>query len=112
MRPTLLPLGLLLLSACASRNYTYYLVDPPPMKHPALVETGTPLRPPGTFGSTTVMKVRWNDGNMITEVDVPMLATGQRVVIEHGNGSPDVKTLPATRIVPPPPVAADAALIE
>lgn len=107
----LLPLALLLTSACAAHNYSYYLVEPEPQKHPALKEEGTPLRPLG-FGSTTVMKVRWNDGNLITEVDVPMLASGQRVVIEHGAGNDQVKTIPATRVVPPPPTSADAVLID
>jgi tetratricopeptide (TPR) repeat protein len=100
-----------LLASCAARNYTYYLIEPSPQKHPALKEEGTLTRPLG-FGSTTVMKVRWNDGNIITEVDVPVLSTGQRIVIEHGAGSPDVKTIPATRVVPPPPTQADASLIE
>lgn len=107
---TLLTL-LMLLTGCAARNYTYYLVEPAPAKHPALKEDGTLTRPFG-FGSTTAMKVRWNDGNLITEVDIPMLASGQRVVIEHGAGNKDVKTIPATRVVPPPPTAADASLVE
>jgi hypothetical protein len=98
-------------AACTARNYTYYLVDPPAPKHQALKEEGTLIRPFG-FGSTTVMKVRWNDGKMITEVDVPMLASGQRIVVEHGAGSRDVKTIPASRLVPPPPTPADASLIE
>jgi hypothetical protein len=100
-----------LLASCAARNYTYYLVEPEPQKHPALKEEGTLTRPLG-FGSTTVMKVRWNDGNIITEVDVPVLSTGQRIVIEHAAGSPQLKTIPATRVVPPPPSQADTALIE
>jgi tetratricopeptide (TPR) repeat protein len=58
------------------------------------------------------MKVRWNDGNLATEVDVPMLASGQRIVIEHGQGNPKVKTIPSTRLVAPPPTPADASLIE
>lgn len=111
MKRVLALLPLLLFSACTARNYTYYLVEPEPTKHPALKEEGTLTRPFG-YGSTTVMKVRWNDGNLITEVDVPMVATGQRVVIEHGAGSGEVKTIPATRVVPPPPTAADASLIE
>ena len=102
---------LVIASGCASRNYTYYLLDPPPQKPAALKEEGTLTRPFG-FGSTTVMKVRWNDGNVITEVEVPMLATGQRIVIEHGAGTGDVKTIPSTRVVPPPPTAADQSLIE
>ena len=110
-RPLLVLVLLPLLASCAARNYTYYLVDPPTQKHPALKEEGTLTRPFG-YGSTTVMKVRWNDGNLITEVDVPMLATGQRIVIEHGAGSSEVKTIPATRVVPPPPNRADTSLIE
>jgi len=107
----LLILGALLMESCTARNYTYYLVDPRPEKHPALKEEGTLVRPFG-FGSTTVMKVRWNDGDTITEVDVPMLATGQRVIIEHGAGAGEVKTIPSTRVVPPPPTPADASLVE
>ncbi len=103
--------ALALLSSCAQRNYTYYLVEPPPQKHTALQEEGTTTRP-FAYGSTTVMKVRWNDGNLITEVDVPVLASGQRIVIEHSQGSGDVKTVPASRVVPPPPSVADTSLVE
>ncbi len=98
-------------TACAQRNYTYYLVEPPPQKHTALQEEGNATRP-FAYGSTTVMKVRWNDGNLITEVDVPVLASGQRIVIEHGAGSGDVKTVAASRVVPPPPGLADTSLVE
>lgn len=101
----------LALTGCAARNYTYYLIDAPPKKPTVLKEDGTLSRPFG-FGSTTVMKVRWNDGKTLTEIDVPMLATGQRVVIEHGAGSSEVKTIPSSRVVVPPPVPADATLIE
>ena len=87
------------------RNYTYYLVDPAPKKHAALKEHEGALVRPFGFGSTTVMKVRWNDGDVITEVDIPVLTSGQRIVIEHGSGSSEVKTIPATRVVPPPPTA-------
>jgi tetratricopeptide (TPR) repeat protein len=40
-----------------------------------------------------------------------MLATGQRIVIEHGAGTGSVKTIPSTTVVPPPPTRADADLI-
>jgi len=93
------------------KNYTYYLIEPQPQTNPALKDEGTLVRPFG-FGSTTVMKVRWNDGNMITEVDLPMLSTGQRIVIEHGAGTSGVKTIPSTRLVPPPPTRGDTALVE
>jgi hypothetical protein len=101
----------LVLPACAARNYTYYLIDPPTQRHATLKEDGTAVRPFG-FGSTSVMKVRWNDGSVLTEVDVPMLATGQRIVVEHGAGSGEVKTLPTSRLVPPPPTPADTSLVQ
>ena len=103
---------LLLLSGCAARNYTHYLIEPAPATNPALEEEeGTQVRP-FAFGSTTAMKVRWNDGNVLTEVQIPMLATGQRIVIEHTPSATDVQTIPATRLVPPPPSVADETLDE
>jgi hypothetical protein len=100
-----------LVSSCAARNYTYYLIEPSTQKHPALKEEGTLMRPLG-FGSTTVMRVRWNDGSVQTEVDVPMLSSGQRIVIEHGASSSAVKTIAPSRLVPPPSTKADTSLIE
>lgn len=103
---------LLTLGGCASHSYTHYLIEPAPTTPPALEEEeGTQLRPFG-FGSTTAMQVRWNDGNVITEVQIPMLASGQRIVIEHSPSATDVETIPATRLVPPPPSVADATLDE
>lgn len=100
-----------ILCACSARNYTHYLIEPAPEKNPALVEEGTLLRP-YAFGSTTVMKVTWNNGDVITEVQIPMLASGQRIIVEHSETSDAVKTLPATRLVPPKPSVADTALVE
>jgi hypothetical protein len=114
METTRLSLTVMLISVgvgCVSRNYTHYLIEQAPKKHPSFKEDGTMTRPFG-FGSTTVMKVRWNDGNVITEVDLPMVSTGQRVIIEHGTATPGVKTIPASRLVPPPPTKADASLVE
>lgn len=100
------------LLGCATRNYTHYLIEPAPEVNQAFEEDdGTQLRPMG-FGSTTAMTVSWNDGNVITEVQIPMLASGQRIVIEHTAQATDVETIPATRLVPPPPITADAVLEE
>jgi len=110
MKPILLLMSLAL-SACAARSYTHYLIEPAPRKHRALEEEGTLLRPFG-FGSTTVMKVSWNDGQRLTEVHVPMLASGQRIVIEHADSSERIKTLPSTRLVPPKPSLGDKSLVE
>jgi len=99
-------------SGCAQRSYTHYLIEPAPATNPVFEEEeGTQLRP-FAFGSTTAMKVSWNDGNVITEVEIPMLASGQRIVIEHTAQATDVPTIPATRLVPPPPSGADATLDE
>ena len=105
------PAAALALWACSARSYTHYLIEPAPKKSPALAEEGTLLRPFG-FGSTTVMKVTWNDGNLLTEVQIPMLASGQRIIVEHGETSDEVKTIPATRLVPPMPSIADKSLVE
>jgi tetratricopeptide (TPR) repeat protein len=103
---------LLLALGCATRNYTQYLIEPAPEVNQAFEEDdGTQLRPMG-FGSTTAMTVQWNDGDVITEVQIPMLASGQRIVIEHTPASTDVQTIPATRLVPPPPTLADQTLDE
>ncbi|MEZ4239901.1 MAG: hypothetical protein R3F59_27875 [Myxococcota bacterium] len=100
----------LLLGGCAARNYTHYLIEPAPAVNPVLEEEeGTDLRPVG-FGSTTSMRVRWNDGNVVTEVQIPMLASGQRIVVEHTESATGVQTIPATRLVPPPPSLADETL--
>jgi hypothetical protein len=97
---------------CAMHNYTHYLIEPAPTTSEMMEEEdGTQLRPLG-FGSTTAMNVRWNDGDVITEVQIPMLASGQRIVIEHTAAASDVETIPATRLVPPPPSLADDTLDE
>ena len=101
-----------MLGGCAARNYTHYLIEPAPATNPALEEEeGTQLRPLA-FGSTTAMKVSWNDGTTLTEVEIPLLASGQRIVIEHSAGATGVETIPATRLVPPPPTLADNTLDE
>ena len=110
-RVSLLLVATALASACAVRNYTYYLVEPEQAKHPTLKDEDTMQRP-FAFGTSTMMKVRWNDGNILTEVDVPMLSSGQRIVIEHSATAGGIKTLAASRIVPPPPTVADKALVE
>jgi hypothetical protein len=110
-----LPLGVLVLgmlgSACAKRTYTYYLIDPETPESTTL-EQGEGLKHPFTYGTTTTMRVRWNDGAVLTEVDIPMLSSGQRIVVEHGGVQAPVPVIPASRIVPPPPTAADKSLVE
>ncbi|MEM6930677.1 MAG: hypothetical protein AAF602_27335 [Myxococcota bacterium] len=102
----------LICAGCAARAYTYYLIDERPEVDPALEDAeGTALRPLG-FGSTTAMKVRWNDGNVLTEVEIPMLSSGQRIVVEHTPSEADIPTIPVSRLVPPRPTTADQTLEE
>jgi hypothetical protein len=56
------------------------------------------------------MTVRWNDGDVITEVQIPMLASGQRILIEHSSATGSIESIPTTRLVPPPPTVADDTL--
>lgn len=111
MKRALLIVLMMMATSCASRSYPYYLLKPAPKKNPALEEDGTLVRPMA-FGSTTVMKVRWNDGQTLTEVHVPMLASGQRIVVEHAKKPDGVDAVPATKLVPPPPTLADKSLID
>lgn len=100
------------LTACSARTYTHYLVEPAPERNPVLEEEeGTLLRPFG-FGSTTVMKVSFNNGDVLTEVNIPMLASGQRIIIEHSEATDQIKTIPASRLVPPKPTLADKTLVD
>lgn len=109
---SLLVASLLVASGCASRSYTHYLLRPAPKKSPVMEEEEGTLVRPLAFGSTTVMKVRWNDGDTLTEVHVPMLASGQRIVVEHGKKPEGVESIPETRLVPPPPTLADEVLVD
>lgn len=104
-------LGVTAVSTCATRNYTYYLIDPEPQQHQTL-EAQDNMQRPFAFGTSTVMRVSWNDGDVLTQVDVPMLSSGQRIVVEHARAGAGVQTIPATRLVAPPPTPADKSLVE
>lgn len=104
--------SLVLAGGCATRPYTHYLIEPAPAVPSVFEEEEqSQLRPFG-FGSTTAMQVRWNNGDVLTEVQIPLLESGQRIVIEHTPGNAGVAALPATRLVPPPPGVGDRALDE
>lgn len=99
---------------CASRNYTNFLLDEPVQKNKSLAENGPAIKPE-TFAGQSVMKVRWNDGRVFTEVDVPLLASGQRIVVEHTGALPDPGAKDAAKtktVVAPPPGPADKTLAD
>ena len=106
----LLLAGAQLESGCSTRSYTHYLVEPAPARSELLEDEEGTLLQPFTFGSTTALKVRWNDGQTLTEIELPLLASGQRIIIEHAEGVNGPERLPATGLVPPPPTLADQTL--
>jgi hypothetical protein len=103
------------LVSCSSRNYTTFLIDEPVGKNASLKEQGPPIRSEN-FAGQSVMKVRWNDGKVFTEVDVPLLNSGQRIVIEHttpnGTISENKETQTPRGVVVPPPTKADASMAD
>lgn len=103
------------LESCTSRNYTSYLIDEPIAKNSSLKEQGPPIKT-NSFAGQSIMKVRWNDGKVFTEIDVPLLNSGQRIVVAHSvpSGSLDHSQSSQTPkgVVVPPPTKADDSLTE
>lgn len=113
MAGTFVAISLSCSGGCASSNYTHYLVRPR-LKKSETFRPGSEekLSRPFSYGSTTTMKVRWNNGDVLTEVDIPVFKGGQRIVIEHEPVQGENRSIPAVRLVPPPPTAADDTLIQ
>ena len=75
-----LAFAMLLLSGCASgREFWTYVVEPP-LEKPAAREPGTVAGEPS---SPQVIQVAYSDGATSTTVQVPMISSGQTVVIDH-----------------------------
>lgn len=90
---------------CASgREFWTYVVEPPVEKTMAR-EAGTPI---GEVSSPQVIKVAYSDGSTSTEVQVPVLSSGQQVIIDH-RGRPARE---AVGLVPLAPGSADKSLDE
>ena len=85
MRRVLLLLGLILNSlGCTSNDkpYSHYLLDPQVVVSKDLVDpSDQPRMEPAS--SEKSVKSRWNDGVAYTEVDIPVLSSGQRIIIDH-----------------------------
>ena len=97
----------MLLTACASgREFWTYVVEPPVEKTVAR-EKGTPL-PHQQPSSPQVIKVTYSDGSTSTEVLVPVVNTGQQVIIDQKGRS----AKSAVNLVPLAPSDADKSLEE
>lgn len=97
---TLALLTLTLASGCASgREFWTYVIEPPVDK--------TVARPMGTAPSPGVVsphtiRVSYSDGGTSTDVQVPVLSTGQQIVIDH-------KSRPSSEAVQLAPLAPNSA---
>lgn len=90
---------------CASgREFWTYVVEPPVEKTLAR-EKGTPA---DAVASPHVIKVAYSDGSTSTEVQVPVLSSGQQVIVDHKGRSAQE----SIGLVPLPPAASDKALEE
>lgn len=97
----------LVLGGCASgREFWTYVVEPPVQKT-VKREQGTPL-PHGQPSSPQVIKVTYSDGATATEVQVPVINSGQQVVIDQ-KGRPAQS---AVNLAPLAPGASDRAMEE
>lgn len=105
VRTLLLLLYALALGACNStREFWRYVVDKEVSKPLAERETGT-IDTPRMLSPHNV-KVVYNDGSTSTEVLIPVLSSGQQIMIAHND-----RTSPsALSVVPLPPGDADRAL--
>lgn len=97
--------GYALLTGCNStKEFWRYVVDKEVSKPLAERETGTVDTP--RMLSPHNVKVVYNDGSTSTEVLIPVLSSGQQILIAHnGRASPS-----ALSVVPLPPGDADRAL--
>lgn len=90
----------------SERPYSYYLLDPKVV----IPESATKQeeRPINTDTNATdrVVKSRWNDGSTYNEIDIPIISSGQRIIIEHEAKKPDQKA-PGPDLVIPVPTASD-----
>lgn len=82
---SLLLIGAALVSAgCDPKSYSYYLIDPEVEVSPEAVvdQEQKPLQPTGVDDNKRI-KTQWNDGETFAEVSIPVISSGQRVIIEH-----------------------------
>lgn len=92
------------LAACASGREFWNFVVEEPVKKPITRETGE--IEVSTPANQQAVKVTFNDGSTSTQVEIPVLSSGQQIVIDH-KGRPSEKSI---GLVPLPPVDSDKSL--
>jgi hypothetical protein len=105
---TLILIGLhfMLLSCASGREFWNYVVEEPVNKPLLKNVNDTPIAAGGA--SPQFVRVNFNDGVTTTEVQIPILSSGQQIVIDH-KGQPNEKNI---GLIPLPPTAADKGLEE
>jgi tetratricopeptide (TPR) repeat protein len=95
---------LLFNSGCftSEKPYTYYLLDPKVSIPDSLTDQGEKDISTDTTSNDRVVKTRWNDGKTYNEIDIPIIASGQRIIIEHEAKKPDSKNNGPDIVVPAP----------
>jgi tetratricopeptide (TPR) repeat protein len=92
---------LLMTVSCSNRSFWRYVVDDPVNKPLANRDQGSSDAP--RMLSPHNVKVVFNDGSKSTEVLIPIVSSGQQVLIDH-QGKAATKSI---GLVPLPPTAAD-----
>jgi hypothetical protein len=96
----------LVLSGCASgREFWTYVVEPPVEKPIAREQGTTPS--PGVVSPHTI-RVSYSDGGTATDVQIPVLNSGQQIVIDHKNRAASE----AVHLAPLAPASADKSVEE
>lgn len=110
MKLTIYGMTLLMLlcaaAGCATgREFWTYVVEEPVSKPLKPKTDDQPISEPL---SPHYVKVNFNDGHVATEIQIPVLSSGQQIVIDH-KGRPADKSI---NLLPLPPTSADKSLVE
>ena len=97
---------LFLHASCMTKSYVNYLIDPAIKVNKDIQDLDEPRLKPALIGSDQIMRVNWNDGETFTHIEIPLLTSGQRIIIDHSksiNKSKNIHSVDTPMITPPPP---------
>ena len=99
----LIPMMSWLTVSCLSDSYVQYLVDPEVVIDPQLLRQPTDSQATVVTSQHPPIKVRYGDGEGYSEVEIPVVSRGQRVVIEHRRPDEPKVAGPDVMVRPPYP---------
>jgi len=97
--------GLFACSTSSDKPYSYYLLEPADSCSKDMIEQPEQAKLE-TSRSERSIKSRWNDGATYNEVDIPVLTSGQRIIIDHKAEKSGSKK-PGPEIILPGPSSTD-----